>query len=388
VHKPPELANEPHILERFTRDLHNTGHVGEQRAAKLLYLVATSRLLDTIVSAVVKGPSAAGKSAVVERVLTFFPDEAYYPLSGMSERALAYSEEPLKHRMFVVYEAAGLTGDWASYLMRSLLSEGRIRYEVAEATNEGVKVRMIEREGPTGLIVTTTAVSLHAENETRLISIPVDDSAEQTKRVMLAIASRNGRPPDVSEWHTLQFWLADGERRVTVPYAARLAELIPPAAVRLRRDFGAILGLVRAHALLHRATREADDDGAIVATPDDYSAVRDLVNELVTEAIGATVREVTRKTVEAVDDLGGEDISIAKLVGHLELDKSTVSRRVRVAIEQCYLRNDEDRRGRPMRLRLGDPLPGNEVILPEPEECCSVAEPIGGRHTPTDVDDA
>jgi hypothetical protein len=126
----------------------------------------------------------------------------------------------------------------------SLLSEGCIRDEVAEATSEGVNVRLIEREGPTRLVVTTTAVSLHAENETRLISVPIDDSAGQTARVMRAIASWNGRPPDLSEWHELQYWLAGGERRVEVPFADALADLIPPVAVRLRRDFGSLLGLV------------------------------------------------------------------------------------------------------------------------------------------------
>ena len=54
-------------------------------------------------------------------MLEHFPPGAYYALSAMSERALAYSEEPLKHRMLVIYEAAGMTGDFASYLVRSLL---------------------------------------------------------------------------------------------------------------------------------------------------------------------------------------------------------------------------------------------------------------------------
>jgi hypothetical protein len=365
-HSPP-LAHEGDILARLARDLRAAGHVGEERAAKLLYLVATSRLLDKIVSAVVKGPSAGGKSAVVERVLGFFPEEAYYSLSGMSERALAYSEEPLQHRILVVFEAAGLTGDWASYLMRSLLSEGRIRYEVAESTSEGVKVRLIEREGPTGLIVTTTAVSLHAENETRLISIPVDDSAEQTGRVMKAIASGNGRPVDVSGWHELQYWLADGERRVEVPYAKALAELIPPVSVRLRRDFGSLLGLVRAHALLHRASRDTDGDGAVVADVEDYAAVRELVVDLISDAIGATVSEATRETVSAVAEIvaaGDEYASNAQLAERLEIDKAAVSRRVRVAIGQGYLRNDEDRRGKPSKLALADPLPEDVEVLP------------------------
>ena len=32
---------------------------------------------------------------------------AFYALTAMSDRALAYSDEPLKHRHLVTYEAAG-----------------------------------------------------------------------------------------------------------------------------------------------------------------------------------------------------------------------------------------------------------------------------------------
>jgi hypothetical protein len=72
----------------------------------------------------------------------------------------------LQHRFLVLYEAAGLKSDFASYLIRSLLSEGRVRYSTVEKTPNGLEPRLIEREGPTGLIVTTTAVALHPENET------------------------------------------------------------------------------------------------------------------------------------------------------------------------------------------------------------------------------
>ena len=68
--------------------------------------------------------------------------------------------------MIVIYEATALQGDFLSYLLRSLLSEGRIAYETVEKTSEGMHVRRIEREGPTGLLCTTTAISLHPENET------------------------------------------------------------------------------------------------------------------------------------------------------------------------------------------------------------------------------
>jgi hypothetical protein len=40
-------------------------------------------------------------------------------------------------------------------------------------------------------------------------------------------------------------------------------------------------------------------------------------------------------------------VSNAQLAERLELDTAAVSPRVRVAINQGYLRNDEDRRGKP-----------------------------------------
>jgi hypothetical protein len=46
-------------------------------------------------------------------VLSFFPGEAYYALTAMSERALAYVKT-LKHRMLVLYEAEGMSGETAS----------------------------------------------------------------------------------------------------------------------------------------------------------------------------------------------------------------------------------------------------------------------------------
>src|ERR687890_2756423 len=168
--------------------LAKSGVAGETRTTKLLYLAVTSRLLEKPVSIALKGPSSGGKSHVVERVLSFFPESTYYALTAMSERTLAYSEEPIKHRFLVIYEAAGMSSEFATYLIRSLLSEGCVRYETVEKTSEGIRPRLIEREGPTGLIVTTTAVKLHPENETRLLSLTVTDTQEQTQAVMAAPA--------------------------------------------------------------------------------------------------------------------------------------------------------------------------------------------------------
>jgi len=268
-------------------------------------------------------------------------------------------------------------GEFASYLIRSLLSEGRLVYEVVEKTTNGFRPRRIEKQGPTGLLVTTTAVRLHPENETRLLSLQVTDTPEQTRAVMRAIAHVGANASDLSQWLALQHWLTNAEHRVAIPYAAELAERIPPVAVRLRRDFGQLLSLIRAHAILHQATRERDADGQIIANVDDYAVVRELVVGVVAEGIDATVAPTVRETVRAVQMLISEDratLTLREIAQALALDKSAASRRISTTIQLGYLRNMEDRKGRPARVCLGDPIPDEMPVLPDAQalQCCSV----------------
>ena len=384
------LAQEPDILRKLDESLERLGVAGERRVARLVYLGVTSRTQDRPVSGTVKGPSAGGKSYLVQQVLEHFPSSAYYVLTAMSDRALAYSEEPLKHRMLILYEAAGMSGDFATYLIRSLLSEGRVRYETVEKTKDGLRPRVIEREGPTGLFTTTTAVSLHPENETRLLSIPVTDTPAQTKQVLRALSDDRGdrADADLAPWRALQTWLETAESRVTVPYSRRLAEQIPPVAIRLRRDFTTLLTLIKAHAVLHQATRKRDATGRILATLTDYQAVRDLVLDVFDVAVQATVSATVRETVAAVVALNGssrEPVSLGVLATRLNLDKGTVSRRVRVALSDGYLQNLETKKGQPMKLVRGDPLPESFPLLPEAaslDPSCSVAPLQEGIDTP------
>jgi hypothetical protein len=391
-----DLAYDRNILGRFAQELARSGFAGESRTAKILYLAVTSRLLAKPVSVAVKGPSSGGKSYLLEQVLKCFPESAYYALSAMSERALAYSEEPISHRFLVIYEAAGLSGDFQTYLVRSLLSEGHLRYEVVEKTSEGLKPRLIEREGPTGLIVTTTAVKLHPENETRLLSLSVADTREQTHDVLMALARETTEELNLEPWHALQRWLEGAETRVRIPFAETLAAMIPPVAVRLRRDFGAILNLIRAHAVLHQASHERDGEGCVVADLRDYAVVRGLVVDLVSEGVEATVQPIVRQTVEVVSRLlreGDEESVTAKALGReLGLEKGPTSRRVRLALDAGYLRNLEDRRGKPARLVLGDPMPEDLQILPTAGEVareCFTVLSVSGRieHPPPPEDD-
>ncbi len=266
-----------------------------------------------------------------------------------------------------MYEAAGVPSKMCDVLIRTLLSEGRIRYEYVQPSG---KTKVIERPGPTGLIQTTTADKLHPENETRMLSLKIRASNEQTKAMLLAVATeQRARSSQLADWHALHQWLALGPTKVHIPYSKSIAENVNAIDVRLSRSFSMVLNLVKAHALLHRKTRGRTKDGLIDAEMRDYETVWRLVKDVVAENIEAGIAPSVRETVQAVCTLhkSGKRVSVTSLSEHLDLNKSTVSRRVAEAISLGFLKNLESRDGRVAKIVPGEPLPNDIEILPSPE---------------------
>jgi hypothetical protein len=263
-----------------------------------------------------------------------------------------------------------------------------------ETTDNGLKNRSIQKDGPTGFLTTTTSASLHPENETRMFSVTVQDTPAQTRAVLIALAGQKQALPDFEPWHELHDWLATAKHQVTIPYAVALAEQIRnTSATRLRRDFHALLIGIQAHAILHQAKRACDEQGCIIATLEDYAAVRDLVADVIAEGISAAVSNTMRETVDAVAALesapltpfGTSSVTAKQVADCLGIDKSNATRRIRAAIKAGYLVNDELRKGQPMRLALGDPMPFENIdILPTAERLRGCVET--GRAPPASVD--
>jgi hypothetical protein len=385
LHTPPKLADSRDILSVLDRALGACRVVGERRNAKLVYLALTSRLLAEPVSLVIKGVSSAGKSYTIEAVLKFVPEAAVITMTAMSERALVYMKEEFSHRTLVLFEATALReqrekaeGNLTAYFVRSLLSEGRISYPVTVRGEHGFETRIVVKDGPTNLILSTTSISLHGENETRMLSLPIDDTADQTRAILLELANDAAATVNYADWHDLQHWLAGAEHRVSIPYARRLAESVPPVAVRLRRDFRAILNLIRTHAVLHQCHRQRDETGRIIATPEDYAAVRALVADLVADGVGATVPATVRETVEIVRAVPGEDgITVNAVAERLRIDRSAAQYRLSNARARGFIKNVEQKRGAPARYVTGDPLPDELVLLPvDLGEGCESVNPV------------
>ena len=87
--------------------------------------------------------------------------------------------------------------------------------------------------------------------------------------------------------------------------------------------------------------------------------------------VDATVKPEVREVVRAVSALiekGQQEVRQSELKSALQLDKSAISRRVADALDGGFLKNLEDRKGRPARLIIGEALPDNQEVLPPFEQ--------------------
>ena len=304
---------------------------------------------------------------------------------------MLYVVDDFPHKILSMGEAFNQKeADFQDYLLREFLSEGALRYPVVQKQPDGtMETITIEKHGPVAFMVTTTRNKLHPENETRMLSIEVDDSAEQTRKVIEMVAEVEGLNRDVTPealdpWHDFQRWLAAGECRVYVPFAPVLAQLVRQTkSVRLRRDFGQLLRGIKAHALLHRQHRRRTKQGSIIATiQQDYAPVRSLLAEVLATASEIRTRKAIKETVTAIAELqsadprahglreraGAAGVNVREIAEKLKLDKSSINRRLRAAEEAGLVLNLEDRRGRPGRYEITGDAEASSAMLPKVRE--------------------
>jgi hypothetical protein len=387
-----ELLTAADVLADLRDELECDGFAGRTDVPELAFLAVNTTLLDVgrggfverLASVKVDGPSSSGKNYAVDAALDYLPDEIVVRLTGQSAKALIYGTEPLENKFLYFPEGAGIRDDSdASIFLRSLLSEGELRYEVAVAQQDGPPItQTIVRKGPIGALVTTSAVRLDNDLENRLIRATIDDSKELTAKIIAAHGARAARGSagrrDRSNWHARHRWLRlHAPIEVRIPYAHAVAAEIRPVAVRLRRDVQTLFALIAAHTALHLPTRERDDDGYLIATETDYTAVCRLIDSLLGANIGELTPAWAPETWEAIPAGPDETITFAALGRKLGIGTDAARDRALKLIETGQLRNLEARPRLPAKLVRGDAITTDSGgFLPD----------YAGLHIPVETD--
>jgi hypothetical protein len=308
------FLKDPRLLDRVLEDFARCGVVGEETNKLVGYLSAVSRKLEEPLAIVIQSSSAAGKSSLMEAILSFFPAEELVKYSAMTGQSLFYmGETDLKHKILAIAEEEG--AERASYALKLLQSEGELT--IASTGKDASSGRLVTQEyhveGPVMIFLTTTAVEIDEELLNRCIVLTVDEDREQTRAIHRLQRERQ----------TLEGLLARQERDslralhrnaqrllrpllVANPYAPELTFL--DDRTRTRRDHMKYLTLIRSIALLHqyqrsvkRTVHQGQAISYIEVTPQDIETANGLCHQVLGRSLDELAPQ-TRRLLVRLDE--------------------------------------------------------------------------------------
>jgi hypothetical protein len=348
-----KLAMSQTLLTDIENICHRLGVVREGAAIRAIYLAATSRLGAQVICLIRTGVSAGGKNYPIEVILKLIPEDSIIRASSGSPLSLIYmpgGENAYRLKIIYIPEAAFLAErngveSLFTYLLRTLMSEGRLDHHVTVPQANGPPVtEHIKRNGPV-VIILTSARPIEDELLTRLVVSEADESQAQV--VAVVTKDRNAGKPDEAEleqMRDLQRWLElDAPYKVVVPFGQVMSGVVVQEIMRrggvlpqrLKRDINAIFGAIEASAILHKAQRDCDGAGRIVATLDDYDNARAAFDVGLTTLYPLKTPATALAIVEAAEALGANrDVSL-KITIRALMDKAGLST-YRTARDRLY----------------------------------------------------
>ena len=360
----------PDLLSRINDLVGRMGYVGEKANRKLAYLVAVSSKLDNPLSLLIRSNSSAGKSQLMEKVVALMPNEGVFFLSRISPQALYYmGENALVHKLVIVDEKHG--AEEAEYSIRNLQSRKKLSMAVVmkDPSTGKSKTVIFEVQGPIAYMDSSTATRDNPENENRCFVVYLDESKEQTERVIKhqnrskTVEGKMNLRKLKEEMLTAQNAIRVLEPvKVTIPFLNRIT--FPPEYLRSRRDNLRFLNLIESIAFLYQYQRPRKEDPSlgtyIEATQEDYKTAYDLIKATVGTTysdIPRTVRSILERIKAAEAEgvsMGKYEFSRRQIRSWLKLSQDQVKRSLRTLVDLEYMKVVSGRNGSRYMYRLTD----------------------------------
>ena len=299
------IAKDPALVKKRLDMVNAAGVVGERNVAAMIFAALDSRLLPEDTASpnalAIKnaGHHGSGKSFTLKKCLEFYPEDGYHLITSGSAKSLYYLPDGLKHRALIVTEAFQFQPNNAAdsefvYVVRSLLSEGRVSYQVPQKDDDGKFVTIEKRlDGPTSFITTTVIDKLEPQLEDRLFSIHPDESMEQTRAIMSMTARIKDGSFEGVDAKTVDTWKLFHSMLkpvgVVIPFAGQISAYIQRGLklpIATRRAFNRVLAIIQTVTCAYQYQRSRDSKGRLIAEVYDYWMALQIVREAFRENLG------------------------------------------------------------------------------------------------------
>ncbi|MEM3618510.1 MAG: helix-turn-helix domain-containing protein [Candidatus Bathyarchaeia archaeon] len=321
--------------------------VGEEKAKKLLFLIALSPKTGEPQAAIIQGPPSSGKSHICVNVLRLFPN--VINLTRITPAALDRLQVNLSQYILYVSELAG--AEHAGPSLRLILSEGELRLATAEADEKGkINPRFIETVGTPVYVTTTTQEIVEEQLASRTWQIRTDTSPEQTRRILAFQAKQASTVQTEGFSHeemVLRCLIELLEPcHVLIPYAEKLDRLFPSEEPQARRDFKRLLSVIKTLACLFQKQRpvvECQGRKVVLASLNDLAEALKLLKPVLLP----TLYGLPQKAFEAlafIKDKGEEKVTVRDVAAKVKLSEQRTRTILNAMVDKGFLYKDESQR--------------------------------------------
>ena len=273
----------PDLIARLGAALGRGGIVGEDKTRLLLFVAASSYKMPETLHVLIQGSSGSGKTRLLDVVARSMPHEDVKRFTRVTDNAFYnQAEDYFTHKLVCLEDLDGLREE-AELAFRELQSSDVLRTATSVKDERG-GITGGERvvRGPIASMACTTRGEVYEDNVSRCLVVAVDESAEQTGRVIAYQNRRAGGECSRRDEEAERAKLADCVRmlksyEVVNPYASRVK--LPDGAHKVRRLNELYLSFVRQVALLNQYQRTKDKRGRLVAEVADLRVACEILFE-------------------------------------------------------------------------------------------------------------
>ncbi|MFV0506791.1 MAG: toprim domain-containing protein [Bacteroidales bacterium] len=278
-----DFLKRKHLLKNLNQLIGKAGIVGEENSRMLLFLIIISYLNKSPLHALVQGSSGSGKTHIISRIADMMPQEDVLRFTRITESSLYnWGEFDLFQKVVIIEDLDGLKED-ALYALREFISNQVLRSSVTIKDKKGNNKSSHKIvKGQFSSLSATTKGETYEDNMSRSFLIAVDESKEQTKRIIQYQNRKNAGEIDPQESQkTIQF-IQSIIRNLKVyeiinPYATRLH--LPEKVHKIRRLNEMYQSVIKQVTFLNQYQRKLTNNNQLITEIEDIEQATEILFE-------------------------------------------------------------------------------------------------------------
>jgi len=311
------------LIKRINGLIGKAGITGEETNRILLFVIASSYKMPDTLHALIQGSSGSGKTRLLKIISHLMPDEDVKRYTRVTDNSFYNQDEYFFVNKLICFEDLDGLKEDAQLAVRELQSNDILRTSTSLKDKNG-QITGGERivRGPIASLACTTRGEVYEDNISRSFLIAVDESKEQTLRVINYQNQLAAGLVDKAEQKRVTTFVQNCVRllkpyEVINPYANKIK--LPESAHKIRRLNELYQSFVKQITLLNQYQRKQDKQGRLITETKDLQTACEILFDSI---------------VLKVDELDGSLRQFfERLKGHIkDKEKDFTQREIRQAL--------------------------------------------------------